>query len=186
VTRFSLEHKNRRLENKKALAAFGVDAQDYEADLREVFKGTGPNVYTIGYERRDGEDMVGRLLDNGVEALIDVRQRAMSRKADFRGKALAARCDEAGIEYLQMPTLGSTDELRDELRESGDFKAFAKNFRALTRRKAMKDAIQELAELAEETTIAMICYERCHDECHRSVLAEKLHKKIDASIIAIQ
>lgn len=186
MTRFSLEKYNKRLENKKALAAFGVDAEDYASDTREVLKGAGPNVFTIGYERRDGEDMLGRLLDNGVRALIDVRQRAMSRKADFRGKALAARCEDAGIDYFPMPTLGSTDKLRDELRASGDFVAFAKSFRALTRRKAMKDAIQELAEMAEATTIAMICYERCHDECHRSVLAEQLHKKIDANIIAIQ
>jgi uncharacterized protein YeaO (DUF488 family) len=85
-----------------------------------------------------------------------------------------------------MPSLGSTDELRDELRESGDFKAFAKSFRVLTRRKAMKQSIEELAELAEEATIAMICYERCHDECHRSVLAEQLHKRLDATIVAIQ
>lgn len=177
---------SRRASNAKALAAFGLEGETTSLELKTVAEGRGPSVFTIGYERRDGENLVSKLIDNGIDLLIDVRQRAMSRKADFRGKALAARCEEAGIEYLPMPSLGSTDELRDELRESGDFNAFAKSFRALTRRKAMKDAIEELAGLAEESTIAMICYERCHDECHRSVLAEKLHKKIDASIIAIQ
>lgn len=177
---------SRRSSNAKALAAFGLEEGQTSIEVKTIAEGTGPNIFTIGYERRDGEDLVSKLIENGVNTLVDVRQRAMSRKADFRGKALAARCEDAGIDYLPMPALGSTDELRDELRESGDFKAFAKSFRALTRRKAMKQSINELAELAEEATIAMICYERCHDECHRSVLAEQLHKRIDATIVAIQ
>ncbi|MEM6506387.1 MAG: DUF488 domain-containing protein [Planctomycetota bacterium] len=176
----------RRASNAKALAAFGIEGESISVEVKTIAEGSGPSVFTIGYERRDGEDLISKLIDNGVTVLVDVRQRAMSRKADFRGKALAARCEEAGIDYVPMPTLGSTDELRDELRKSGDFQSFAKGFRALTRRKAMKGPIEELAELAEEATIAMICYERSHYECHRSVLAEVLHKKIDATIIAIQ
>ena len=61
---------------------------------------------------------------------------------------------------------------------------FRKRFRELVRRSRM-DEIEELAELAERKTIALLCYERCHDECHRSIVAEFVAEINDASIAAI-
>jgi len=174
---------SRRKSNHSALSAFGVTEED--GPYREIVDGTGPTVFTVGYERRDGDELIAALQDAGVDTLVDVRQRAMSRRVDFRGKALSAACDAVGMNYLAMPELGSTDELRNQLQETGDFSHFARRFRNLAKR-TMTDPLNQIAQMAPERSIALICYERCHDECHRSVITEILHEMIDARIVAIQ
>lgn len=178
---------DRRKANQKSLEVFGAALADDvgEDSYRTVHESTGPALFTIGYERRSGEDLIAALLDAGVEALVDVRQRPMSRKADFRKKALEASCTEAGVDYVGMPELGSTDALRDRLKETGDFRMFAKAFRQHVRRKAI-EAIDSLAELASERSVALLCYERQHDECHRSVLATILAERDGFSVVAIR
>lgn len=186
MNRFSEQAAGRRDRNNKALAAFGVSSThpDGAGVYRTVRSGEGAEIYTIGYERRDGEDLIAALRDAGVDALVDVREKPMSRKPDFRGKALKALCEDAGIQYLPMPSLGSTGELRDQLRETGDFGRFRKRFTALANR-SMRKPLSELAHLAKQQSIALLCYERCHEECHRSILADLVADSTDATIVAI-
>lgn len=184
MSRFSDTIERRRLQNAPSLAAIGHSSAATCFKHEAVLVGDGPTVFTIGYEKRDGDQLFAALLEAEVDVLVDVRQRAMSRKADFRGGSLARRCQDAGIEYHAMSSLGSTDELRDQLRETGDFKRFAKRFESLARRK-MNVGLQELADLASQKRIALLCYERCHHECHRSVLGSLLHESEDMNIIAI-
>lgn len=178
---------DRKHENSLALQAFGVSTLSLlktSGSVREVRPGAGPRVFTIGYEGRTGPNLIAALQDAGVDVLVDVRQRAMSRRADFRGKALAALCDASGIEYLGMPDLGSTDDLRDELHASGDIAAFMKQFKRHAR-KSCADGLRRLSDLVASKTVALLCYERCHDECHRSVVAQMLADETDAAICAI-
>jgi uncharacterized protein (DUF488 family) len=139
-----------RKNNAGALAAFGLDEDEntYGSCYRVVHHGSGPSIFTIGYERRDGEDLFSMLIDSGVEVLVDVRERPMSRKPDFRKKALIEFCDEYGVDYCAMPELGSTGKLRDDLRDSGDFKKFRRKFRTLAKR-MMEQPISQLAELEQ-------------------------------------
>ena len=179
-----LEAKRRR--NASDLAAFGIDATASvdEQRFRQVREGDGPTIFTIGYERRDGEELVSLLLDAGVDTLVDVRERAMSRRADFRGKALRARCEEAGIAYLPMQQLGSTDQMRDELKGSRDYDAFHRTFRAYAERE-LEEPLLRLADEARQRTVCLICYERAHEECHRSTVADLVADAANASITAI-
>lgn len=45
--------------------------------------------------------------------------------------------------------------------------------------------MSDLCELVQRTIVAMMCYERAHHECHRSVISELLVEKLDAKIVAI-
>ncbi|GAB4187915.1 MAG: hypothetical protein Kow00105_02600 [Phycisphaeraceae bacterium] len=186
MNRFSEELNSRRKRNRKALASFGIKANVSEGEImyRTIRTGKGVDIFTIGYERRDGEDLICALKDAGVDTLVDVREKPVSRKPDFRGKALKELCENSGIVYYAMPSLGSTGELRDRLRETGDFKQFRRRFASLANRK-MQKPLEELARLATRRSIALLCYERCHEECHRSILADMLADSIDASVIAI-
>ena len=176
----------RRARNAKSLAAFGVDVADFEPDshYREIRKGNGTSVFTIGYERRCGEELVSLLVDAGVETLVDVREKAMSRKPDFRGKALRMRCEDAGISYEPMPFLGSTEDHRKKLKESGNIGRFQRQFRTYAKRR-MTDGIGLLADLAKKRTVALICYERIHEDCHRNVIADLVADQLNATVIAI-
>lgn len=176
----------RRIANANSLAAFGVDAtQPVNLRYEDVRIGNGPTLFTVGYERRDGEDLINALRDAGVDFLLDVRDRPFSRKPDFREKALAAACSDAGIRYESWTRLGSTDHQREQLRDSGDFSEFRRRFRDLAKR-GRTDEIFALAELTKKHSIALICYERCHGECHRSIIAELVAEINDASITAIR
>ena len=176
----------RRARNAKSLAAFGVNAADLEPDsyYREIRKGNGTSVFTIGYERRCGEELVSLLIDAGVETLVDIREKAMSRKPDFRGKALRTRCEDAGISYEPMPFLGSTEDQRKRLKESGNIGKFQRQFRVYAKRHMM-DGVAVLAKLAKKRTVALICYERAHEDCHRNIIADLVADELNATVIAI-
>lgn len=186
MTLFSIEPEERRLRNKRGLAAFGIDAGKPAGSgrFRTVREGKGATVYTIGYERRTGEELIDVLVDAGVEVLVDVRERAMSRRVDFRGEALRTRCEASGIDYLAMPGLGSTPALRDALKASGDLDTFRAAFRRHSQEHQAKE-LRQLCGLVIERAAALICYEREHEECHRSIVAELVADKLDATVVAL-
>lgn len=175
--------RSRQSANASAIAAFGISA---EADtrFREIHTGSGGSVFTVGYERRNLEDFVSELIDSGVECLVDVREKPVSRKPGFSKRTLEHACHEAGIEYCSMPRLGSTSHQRSQLRESGDLSAFMSRFRDFARRGREKE-ISELAQLVKTKSCALFCYERCHDECHRRVLSDLLAEQYGLSVVAI-
>lgn len=179
----------RRRSNAKALGLFGASAaavrEPLDSILVSVRTGPGATLFTIGYEKRSGQELIDLLLDAGVEILADVRQKAMSRKPGFSGKALKAQCEAVGIDYQWVPELGSTNDQRTELHRSGDFGAFSRQFRDLARR-TMTEPISRLAELASSRVVALLCYERQHSECHRSIIADLVADQTDGGIVAIQ
>ncbi len=177
---------DRRNANRAALEVFSVslDYEPTDTPYRTIHASPGPTLFTIGYERRTGDDLIAALRDAGVEVLVDVRQRPMSRKADFRGKALETSCADASLRYIGMPELGSTDAQRDRLKETGDFPAFARSFRRHVLSHA-PDALDRLVELAKDKPVALLCYERRHEECHRSVIADLLAERDSLAVVAI-
>jgi uncharacterized protein (DUF488 family) len=177
--------EQRRAKNAKNLAAFGASVAGTNAGIRTIRTGKTVTIFTVGYERRDGDELMGVLRDHGIKALADVRQRPISRKPDFRATALREFCEVAGIEYQPWPMLGSTDEQRDELQASGNFKAFAQKFKAYAKRTLDHD-LQNLALSVTRIPTALLCYERLHEDCHRSVIADLVGESIDATVIAIQ
>ena len=178
------EMQRRRAASARALAAFGVATTSTGATVRTIREGGKTTIYTVGYERRDGEELISLLREHGITALADIRERPMSRKPDFRASALRALCAEARIEYQSWAMLGSTVEQREELQDSGDFKAFERKFRVYAKR-TMEADLQRLAESVTNRSTALLCYERCHEDCHRSVIADLVADKLDASIVAL-
>lgn len=178
--------RDRHVENAKAIAAFGVQVSTSTggAIYRIVREGNGTTLFTIGYERRDGEELVAALRNAGVEHLADVRDKPISRKPDFRASALKAICDEAGIEYGAWTDLGSTEKQRERLRETGNLPHFQRVFRTHAERQ-LKAPLEKLAKLAKKRVVALLCYERAHEECHRSIVADMVADRINATVTAI-
>ncbi len=179
--------EQRRQLNRTALMAFSPSTQNAtkHPSWHVVQDGNGPAVFTIGYERRDLEDLVSRLLEAGVETLVDVRHRPMSRRSEFRRRSIESACEACGIDYQSWPDLGSTDAQRDGLRETSNFREFRRRFRDMMKR-SRSDSVARLASLASDRVIALLCYERQHCECHRSVLCELLHELTDTRVVAIR
>lgn len=184
---FGETFKQRREQNNEALKAFGISTTDCieNAIVKNIREGTGPTVFTIGYERRDGEELMSVLREAGVDVLVDIRERPMSRKPDFRKSSLTELCEDFGLEYQSWTILGSTKDQRDQLKETKDIKHFHKRFRQYAKRKLESD-IQRLGAIAKKQTIALLCYERCHEDCHRMVISNLLADHIDAEVLALQ
>jgi uncharacterized protein (DUF488 family) len=149
-----------------------------------IREGGRVTLFTIGYEKRTGKELIGVLRRLGVEHLADVRKKPISRKADFRAKALAALCAKAGIEYGPWPELGATEAMRDRLHATGDLGRFHKEFGAYAR-KRLKDPVKRLAAVAKRKKTALLCYERAHEECHRREIAEMVAEEIGAGVVAV-
>jgi uncharacterized protein (DUF488 family) len=180
------EIEKRRAANAEKIAGFGVPATvTPSGSLKVIRKGGTVTIYTIGYERRDSEGLISALRDQSVRAIADIRERATSRKAEFRAGPIRSACELASIEYQPWPRLGSTVELREELQASGDFKTFADRFRQLASEK-MESDLRKLAQSVNRIPTALLCYERLHEDCHRSVVAELVATYVDATIVAIQ
>jgi uncharacterized protein (DUF488 family) len=156
------------------------------APVRVVRPASGkkPTIFTIGYEQRDGKEFIRDLKKAGVEYVADVRAKPLSHKPEFRMKALKALCEKSGLVYASWTRLGATPAQREKLKETGDLGAFFRSFRKHAKA-TMDGPLDELAAVAKKTPVALLCYERAHDECHRSVIAEMLADRLDAGITAI-
>jgi len=80
-------------------------------------------IATIGYEKASIEDFISTLLASDIEILIDVRDRAQSRRPGFSKTALAAAVRRVGIDYIHLKALGDPKDGRDAAR-SGEIEKF--------------------------------------------------------------
>lgn len=127
-------------------------------------------VFSIGYERKSAEDVCARLVAAGVEALVDVRERAWSHRPEFRKNALRQALAAHGIEYVHCPEAGNP--FRPAPGEKLDFEDCTRQYRQHLRTKPA--AFAEVRRLIVGRTVALFCYEREHGRCHRGVLLEEL------------
>lgn len=126
-------------------------------------------VYTIGYEGRGAEDFVEDLVDSCVQVLVDVRELPISRKPGFSKSALSSLVEKVGIEYLHFRSLGSPRAARKKLKAGGDFEEFVKDYDAHL--ELNPNEIHKLAHLLlSGRRAALMCFERDHTRCHRSLL----------------
>lgn len=133
----------------------------------------GKMLATIGYERATLADFVATLQFSNVEVLIDVRERAQSRRPGFSKKALEAALLDAGIGYLHLPQLGDPKAGREAAR-SGNMAQFRQIYNAVISEDAALKALDLLQDMAREQHICLMCFERDQHECHRKIVADKL------------
>jgi len=132
---------------------------------------TDKTIWTIGYEQTTMGEFLAALQGAGVEVLADVRAIAASRRPGFSKTALAANLEQAGIGYVHYRALGSPAEGRAAARagKKGELERIYAG--QLETPEAMAAGAQ-LAHLAGEKRVALLCYERDPWCCHRTLLRE--------------
>lgn len=125
---------------------------------------------SVGYEGRSLDELLDVLDRAGVEVLIDVRENPQSRKPGFSRVRLKSALEPAGIEYRHEPLLGNPKTNRDGFR-SGDRSARRRFAARLDN--GSREAFDEVIGLARDRVVALLCFERTHEECHRSAIMEK-------------
>lgn len=138
-------------------------------------------LFTIGYEGHSPESFVKLLSDRRVDQLVDVRQRAGSRKAGFSKTRLGETLTEHGIEYTHLPLLGTPADLRSRFKsgemDQGSYLEAYRKYLA-----GQSGQIGELVELIRQQQCCLMCVERAPEECHRSILAAELAKRFDGKL----
>ena len=131
------------------------------------------DLYTIGYEKARLADVVAALSAAGVAALIDVRDRPISRRPGFSKRQLAATLEEAGIDYVGLRALGTPPEGRmaGRARQWDRFWGIVEDKLASAEAEL---ALQQAAETARRTPACLLCYEADWRQCHRRRVAEIL------------
>jgi uncharacterized protein (DUF488 family) len=132
-----------------------------------------PTIWTIGYEQTTMGDFLAALTGAEVEVVADVRAVASSRRPGFSKTALAANLAEAGIGYVHFRALGTPADGRAAAR-AGRHEALERIYAGqLELPEAMAQGA-ELAELAREQKVALLCYERDAGGCHRTLLRQAM------------
>lgn len=144
-------------------------------------------IYTIGYERTDLRNFIRTLQDSRIETLVDIRDRAQSRKKGFSKTGLAKALNEYGIDYIHLRALGDPKEGREAAR-SGRMDDFREIYRKVLRTPEAESAMEVIVALAEEKRVCLLCFERDHVHCHRSMVADELKSsnEIEATHLGVE
>lgn len=128
-------------------------------------------IFTVGYEGGTAADLIATLKAANVDVLVDIREMPLSRKPGLSKTALSLSLPSFDIHYRHERWLGAPKPIRDALKSSGDYAAYFAGFDAYleTQRSALVDLAGEI-----DGAIALMCFERDPDQCHRKSVARVL------------
>jgi uncharacterized protein (DUF488 family) len=136
----------------------------------------------VGYEGVTPEEVLAELNGRGVTTLVDVRLNPISRKKGFSKKSLSEFLAANGVRYLHVPALGNPKDNREAYAEVGtdDGNAARDRYKKLLKASPATEALQELAALAESSSVAVFCYEHSELRCHRHEVLRATRDLMDA------
>ena len=130
-------------------------------------------VYTIGYEKLTIDNLLNKLIKNGIECLIDVRMNPIARMFGYHKSTLSRLCASINIKYHHFPQLGIPSSSRANLKNKSDYDKLFKKYELYNLPKA-HEFIGSVADLICKKPSALFCMEADPKFCHRSVLANKI------------
>jgi uncharacterized protein (DUF488 family) len=139
------------------------------------------NLFTLGYENASIEDFISTLKEAEIELIIDVRELPLSRKKGFSKNILNETLIANGIEYVHLKGLGDPKEGRDAAK-SGNMAKFIKIFSSHMLTEKAKADLDLAVDLASLKTACLLCYERDHHDCHRTIVAKAISQKTNQAI----
>lgn len=141
--------------------------------------------YTIGHSSRSIEEFLAALKTHGIDLIVDIRRHPGSdRHPQFNQETLADTLKEHDIEYRYLEALGGRrssgrSDSPNAAWENNSFRAYADY--ALSAE--FEHALEELIDLGEEYTPAIMCAEAVYWRCHRRIVADWLiargHEVVD-------
>ncbi|MBK5102317.1 MAG: DUF488 domain-containing protein, partial [Desulfobacteraceae bacterium] len=78
-------------------------------------------IYTIGYQGLTPKHFLSMLNRYEISIVADVRQLPLSRKQGFSKRSLSESLANENIRYVSFSRLGTTKEMRNEVKETGDY-----------------------------------------------------------------
>jgi uncharacterized protein (DUF488 family) len=148
-----------------------------------------PRIATIGVYGFDVSTFLETLEGDGVDVLVDVRQRRGVRGPQYawaNSRRLQAALADAGIGYEHRKDLAPTTAMRQLQYREDARKGEGKRSRTTLAAGYVRDYtaavlepadLSSLAGLAAERRPALLCVERDAEACHRSLIAARLERE---------
>lgn len=143
-----------------------------KTEKKESYVRDENGILTIGYEGRSVDDFILNLIKNKVSILVDVRKNPFSMKYGFSKKQISGYSEEIGIEYIHIPGLGIESSKRKNLKPEDYVALFSEYESDLINR---ENELGILRKLGKDKKIALMCFEKDSNFCHRGVIGKKLH-----------
>ena len=125
------------------------------------------SVLSVGYEGRSLDDLTAVLKEHDVRRVIDIREKPFSRRKEFRKEVLRSHLEAVGIMYQHIRQAGNPHR-----KASKNIDHCLNLYRQHLQQNP--EIVQLIGDQIGQDNIAMLCYERKHLMCHRSVLIEAL------------
>lgn len=167
------------IESEILRCALMYDSHTKEQRVRDA-QSTRSNAYlfTIGYQQRSQEGFLKLLLKNSIAVLIDVRRNPISRKYGFSKSALQEACSKLDIQYEHLPQFGIAKPERSDLSNEQSYRKLFEDYKNNVIPNEEESVEILLAKLSSDKRIALTCFERDPEQCHRSVLADWIMNRI--------
>lgn len=138
-----------------------------------------PQIFTIGYEKKDLDCFLNQLIHEDIDVVVDVRKNPYSMNYTFIGSKLkqTLTSDNTHIEYIHLPELGIESEDRKDLKDLDDYKKLFLEYEKTLKDKDKQEKLNEIINLGSKQRIALLCFEKDAHCCHRGVIADYLRKK---------
>ncbi len=129
-----------------------------------------PMVFTVGHSNHPPEVFVSLLVRHGIDQIIDVRSAPYSRYSpQFNYEGIQRMLDDIGIGYAY---LGG--ELGGRPADRACYDADGRvQYDRVAATDTFDDALRQVARVAEESRIALLCTEKEPLECHRTLLVAR-------------
>lgn len=152
------------------------------ADTGGMAASTSPQLVSVGYEGRSAAELVQLLQDQSVAVLVDLRLTPISRKPGLSKTALSRALSETGIRYVHHRELGNPKPNREGYRAGRQ--AALDVYRAVMASSPGKTALRHVSELLDGGVVALLCFEREHDTCHRRQVVDALSSlRADVTVV---
>ena len=142
-----------------------------------------PALFTIGYEGRTLESFLNLLLQSSITLLCDTRRNPLSRKYGFSKATLTNACHGVGIRYEHLPQLGIASDERRDLRTQADYDALFRVYVRETLPHERPTLAMIQGWVASGERVALMCFERYPQQCHRHCVADALERRDKKSLI---
>lgn len=134
------------------------------------------NIIGIGYEGLTIDEFIQALQERNVTTLVDVRLNALSRKPGFSKNKLQGAVTAAGIKYEHLRALGNPKDNRAGFysTDPAEKATASSRYHKILEQESGKAALARIRELAQDGTVALLCFECDDGECHRRVILQAL------------
>jgi uncharacterized protein (DUF488 family) len=136
-------------------------------------------VISIGYEGRTMGEFLALLRAHSVRKVLDVRELPLSRRRGFSKTPLGSALEAVGIAYQHLRAAGNPHR-RLKADTALCLTLYSQHLAD------HPEVLNLVSEELRDGPVAMLCFERLHDACHRSCLLEAIRRSDGGGIEVIR